>query len=609
MLYPRESRSREVKDLSGIWRFKADSQAQGLKNQWFLSPLTETIPMPVPSSYNDITQDISLRDFLGDVFYETLFHVSPYWQAKKVLLRFGSATHKAIVFLNGQEVMRHHGGFLPFETDVSAFLDFYGENRLTVCVNNTLDWSSLPPGEITSRNDADHPEGYQVQETYFDFFNYAGLHRKVWLYAIPPQGIEDIQVDTSYEKGQGGLTYQILAPEESQVMVALLDAQGNKVAEATGASGHLNITNANAWEPGQPYLYRFQVSTTTENAADDVYILPVGLRSIKVTPKQFLLNGKPFYFRGFGKHEDSDFRGRGYDAVTMIKDFNLLHWLGANSFRTSHYPYAEEIMNFADEQGIVIIDEVPAVGMHLFNADQQVFTQDRVNDKTLDNHIQAVQDLIARDRNHPCVVMWCLANEAATYEDACLPYFEKVVQTARKWDAHRPITLTHTPVKEDCKVAHLFDVLCLNRYYSWYSDSGHLELVEKQTLNSLAYWAERWHKPLLLSEFGADSIAGLHSEPPVMFSEEYQVEMIRAMLKAVDACDAVIGEHVWNFADFATKQGITRVMGNRKGVFTRQRQPKMAAHFLKQRWHDMKDKDDHDGPSRLSDLPPYLMRQ
>jgi len=592
MLYPRESASRELKDLSGIWRFKTDSAGRGLTDKWFLSALTDTIPMPVPSSYNDITQDISLRDFIGDVFYETSFHVSPHWQEKKILLRFGSATHKAVVFLNGREVIRHQGGFLPFEADVSAFVDYGNENRLTVCVNNVLDWSCIPPGELKKLNDADHPEAYQVQETYFDFFNYAGLHRKVWLYAVPSKGIEDIRVETAYENGQGRLDYQIRAAAESQVTVVLLDANGIKVAQATGASGHLNIADAEAWEPGHPYLYRFQVATSTPGSADDVYALPVGLRSIRVTHKQFLLNGKPFYFRGFGKHEDSDFRGRGYDAVTMVKDFNLLHWLGANSFRTSHYPYAEEVMNFADEQGIVIIDEVPAVGMHFFTGDRQVFTQDRVNDKTLANHIQAIKELIARDRNHPCVVMWCLANEAATYEAACLPYFEKVVQTARELDPQRPITITHSPVKEECKVAHLFDVLCLNRYYSWYSDSGHLELVEMQALKSLAYWAQRWNKPLLMSEFGADSIAGLHADPPVMFSEEYQVELIRTMLKALDACDHVVGEHVWNFADFATKQGITRIMGNRKGVLTRQRQPKMAAHFLKQRWHEIKDREE-----------------
>lgn len=583
MLYPRESLTRELKELSGIWRFKADPAGVGLTERWFAAPLTDTLPMPVPASYNDITQDAALRDFIGAVFYETCLFIPPHWRDKKVLLRFGSATHRAAVFWNGQEVMRHDGGFLPFSVDVSAALDFTNENRLTVWVDNVLDWSTLPPGEIKRYADADHPAGYRTQETYFDFFNYAGLHRKVWLYAVPRRGIDDIQVVTAYRDGVGALDYRIICADDSAVEVMLLDADGRRVADGRGAVGHLVVVDANPWQPGRPYLYRLQVTTTAADGGDR-YELPVGLRSIAVTEQQFLLNGKPFYFRGVGKHEDSDIRGRGYDAVTMVKDFNLLHWLGANSFRTSHYPYAEEIINFADEQGIVIIDEVPAVGMNFFNAERSVFCADKVNEQTLANHIQCVRDLIARDRNHPSVVMWCLANEAATYEDAALPYFEKLVAVARELDPHRPITLTHAPVANDCKVAHLFDVLCLNRYYSWYSDSGHLELVKAQTLTTLADWRQRWRKPLLLSEFGADSVAGLHADPPTMFSEEYQLELLRVMLEALDACDGVIGEHVWNFADFATKQGITRVIGNRKGIFTRQRQPKMAAHWLRQRW-------------------------
>ena len=78
---------------------------------------------------------------------------------------------------------------------------------------------------------------------------------------------------------------------------------------------------------------------------------------------QFLINGKPFYFKGFGKHEDAAFRGRGLDVCLDVKDINLIHWLNANSFRTSHYPYAEEMYQLCDREGIVVIDETPAVGI------------------------------------------------------------------------------------------------------------------------------------------------------------------------------------------------------------------------------------------------------
>ena len=91
----------------------------------------------------------------------------------------------------------------------------------------------------------------------------------------------------------------------------------------------------------------------------------------------------------------------------------------------------------------------------------------------------------------------------------------------------------------------------------------------------------------IITEFGADAVSGMHSDPPVMFSEEYQRDLIDEFTKVFDKYSYVAGEHVWNFADFLTKQGLSRVIGNKKGVFTRERQPKLSAHFLKERWHSM----------------------
>lgn len=118
----------------------------------------------------------------------------------------------------------------------------------------------------------------------------------------------------------------------------------------------------------------------------DVYRLKIGVRTLHWNSKQFLINGKPIYFRGFGRHEDSDvrdsslfatfepnsllnifsiiawqIRGKGLDLALLTKDFNLIKWIGANAYRTSHYPYSEESMQFADEHGIMIIDECPSV--------------------------------------------------------------------------------------------------------------------------------------------------------------------------------------------------------------------------------------------------------
>jgi beta-glucuronidase len=129
--------------------------------------------------------------------------------------------------------------------------------------------------------------------------------------------------------------------------------------------------------------------------------------------------------------------------------------------------------------------------------------------------------------------------------------------------------------------------MCLNRYYAWYSDPGQLDFGCERLSDELDALYERFHKPLVLSEFGADTVPGCHAEPPEMFSEEFQAEMLARYIDVLRSKPFVIGEQVWNMCDFKTGQSIRRVGGlNLKGVFTRDRRPKMAAHRLRQIWKE-----------------------
>lgn len=141
------------------------------------------------------------------------------------------------------------------------------------------------------------------------------------------------------------------------------------------------------------------------------------------------------------------------------------------------------------------------------------------------------------------------------------------------------------PPNLNSRIAHLCDFIVWNRYFAWYENHGHLEDIEPQLRADAQAWRNAFpDKPLMLAEFGADAVAGFHSDPPVTFSEEYQAETIRIFCETTDTLPYIVGEHVWNLCDFMTKQGLTRVMGNRKGVHTRDREPKLAAHYLRQRW-------------------------
>jgi len=577
MLFPIETETREVKDLSGIWDFKRDGE-------------DSFILMPVPASYNDITQDITLRDYVGKVWYRKRVFIPNIWKEKRVFIRIGSAAHFSEVYVNNVKAIEHRGGFLPFEGEISSLIKYGEENEILISVDNTLSWDILPPGELKIINDEMHPKGYKVLEYYFDFFNYSGIHRPVLLYTTPITYIKDIKVETDIKGNDGLVRYKVsLEGEIDRIIVNLKNESGNLVASSNSFNGVLEVKNANLWEPGNPYLYTFEVKIFSDKKLVDCYRLEIGIRTIRIDGKRFLINNKPFYFKGFGKHEDSDIRGKGLDHVINIKDFNLLKWIGANSFRTSHYPYSDEVLFLADKYGIAVIEEAPAVGMNLWNPENKVFRKGRIDERTLEHHLQVIKEMIDRDKNHPSVVMWSVANEAATFEEEAEEYFKKVIEETKKLDPTRPVTLVESTSYKDTKVSKYVDVICVNRYYSWYTDSGNLDIIEYQLEKELRNWYEKFGKPIILSEFGADTIAGFHSDPPLMFTEEYQWEMLRRFMETLDRLDFVVGEHIWNFADFMTKQEVRRVLGNRKGIFTRQRQPKMAAHFVRERWKKIPD--------------------
>lgn len=131
------------------------------------------------------------------------------------------------------------------------------------------------------------------------------------------------------------------------------------------------------------------------------------------------------------------------------------------------------------------------------------------------------------------------------------------------------------------------DVVCINRYYGWYNLAGNIEVAKSALDEELQFW-QRLDKPLILSEYGADAIPGMHSIVPEMFSEEFQVEYLKAMNSILDKYDFIAGEQPWNFADFDTQQGPMRAGGNHKGLFSRDRAPKMAAYYVRERWKTLR---------------------
>ena len=593
MLTPRDTSTRQRKSLDGLWRFALDAAGDGRGDGWPDGLPPDAWEAPVPASYNDVFPSAAVHDHVGDVWYETTVRVPAAWAGERIVLRFGSATHRAVVWFNGAQVAEHVGGYTPFEADVTDVVQPGGENRVTVAVDNRLSWHSIPPGFVE-----DTPDG--PRQVYFhDFFNYAGLHRSVWLYTTPAAHVDDITVVCDLDGASGSVDYRVQAAgaDGLEVRVVLADAAGAPVARASGAAGTLTVEDVHPWRPGEGYLYELVVELWDDGDAPvDAYALPVGIRTVAVDGARFLINGEPFYFKGFGKHEDSVLRGKGHDDVFMVHDFELMKWIGANSFRTSHYPYAEEVLEYADRHGIVVIDETPAVGLNMglgggiFGTQGfETFSDDTINAATQEAHRQAIGEMIARDKNHPCVVIWSIANEPESDTPASRAYFEPLFAEARRLDPSRPVGFVNVmlaPADKDV-VADLGDVVMLNRYYGWYVNTGDLRGAERALEAELNAWVDKLGKPIIMTEYGADTMSGLHGITPVPWNEEYQAELLEMSHRVFDRIEAVVGEQLWNFADFATTSGIMRVDGNKKGVFTRDRRPKAATRHLRRRWHGL----------------------
>lgn len=593
-LYPQDTETRHSISLDGMWKFKIDWESQGRQSGW-QKGLSGYDMIPVPASFQDFYTEKEIREFVGDVWYETEVFVSDRWQGEALFLRFGAATHKADIYVNGQYADSHEGGFLPFSMDISRTVLFNQKNRITAVVNNELSVTNIPCGAtVTLKN------GRKKAAPYFDFYNYSGLHRSVQILVCPEEYVFDYSTVYELNGTDANVRYSVVTTGNNPVELELFDEEGNLAAKASGKEGVLNVKNARLWQVRDAYLYTLRIQIKDGARLIDQYEDQIGIRTVEIRDTKILINGTPVYLKGFGKHEDSDVSGRGFNRCMMKRDFELMKWIGANSFRTSHYPYDEEIYRMADREGFLIIDEVAAVGLFkstknfvdASNGKMSAFFEADTIPRLLTRHLEDIEELIARDKNHASVIAWSLLNEPETTSEESVPYFKALFEKARELDPQRR-PRTFAEIKNSgpyiCKCHQFSDFICLNRYYGWYIKGGY-EISDAfvDFREEMRQWKEvEPNKPFVFTEYGADTSALEHKLPSVMWSQEYQEEILELTNEVFDSLDFVVGEQVWNFADFQTTEGIMRVNGNKKGIFTRQRQPKAAAFLLKKRWESL----------------------
>jgi beta-glucuronidase len=361
--------------------------------------------LSVPGDWN--TQKERLLLYEGTIWYKKAFDYKKKPNAR-VFVYFGAANYLADVYLNGEKLGRHEGGFTPFNFEITNLIRDTN-NSLIVKVDNKR------------RRDA-------VPTLNTDWWNYGGLTREVKLIEVPDTFVQDyfIQLQKGSRDHISGWVRLNGAKLDQKVTVRIPEAGISKTFTAR-ATGYVEISfNANLtlWSPDKPKLYDVVVEAETDRVQDQI-----GFRSIEVNGQDILLNGKPIFLRGVSIHEEAPFRGgRAYskkDATT------LLGWakeLGCNYVRLAHYPHNETMIKEADRQGIMVWSEIPVYWTILWE-----------NSGTFENAQTQLGEMIARDKNRAAIIIWSMANETPV-EPARLTFLKQLAEKARALDSTRLIS-------------------------------------------------------------------------------------------------------------------------------------------------------------------------
>ncbi|MEQ1687188.1 MAG: glycoside hydrolase family 2 TIM barrel-domain containing protein [Sphingopyxis sp.] len=506
----------------------------------------------LPSSW--LTHAALLRHYQGLMWYHRMVDVHPRAGAR-TFLRFGAVNYAAAVYVNGALVGRHEGGFTPFAFDVTAHLRD-GANRITVGVDSTARADTIPPS-VT------------------DWENYGGITRAVRLIEVPETYIDDAwmrlgndgRIKASLRLAGGHAAGQLVWVHIGALgltMSGRTDAEGNW-------SGSVPAPEAlRRWSPDAPTLYDIEARTGTDVLRDRV-----GFRTIAVRGNRILLNGRPIFLSGISLHEE-ELGAEPSRIITPQSARDLLslvkQGLHGNFVRLAHYPHGEAMVRMADEMGLIVWSEIPVYWLVAWD-----------NADTLAAARRMLAENILRDRNRASIALWSVGNETPV-SDARNAFLRTLIADVRALDDSRMVSAAllnrremragrTTMVIDDPLVGDL-DVLAVNTYNGWYSDDRLAALPDFD-------WASDSGKPLILSEFGADALAGFHDAgaDPRKFSEEYQADYYRQTLAMADRIPFLAGMSPWILKDFRSprrQHPLFQRGWNRKGLVSETGTRKLA---------------------------------
>lgn len=511
----------------------------------------------VPGDWN--TQRESLLFYEGSVWYKQSFD---YTKApnKRLFLHFGACNYIAAVYLNGEELGEHEGGFTPFDFEITDRVKALG-NFLVVRVNDKREKDQVPTSDT-------------------DWWNYGGITRPVTLVEVPETFVQDYSI--RLEKGS---THQIAGwiqlngPKLQQTVSIRISETELSKSFQTDAQGRAQFSfaaNLTLWSPENPKLYSVEVTSETDKVTDRI-----GFRSIEAHGTDILLNGKRVFLRGISMHEEAPMRsGRAWsedDART------LLGWaktLGCNFVRLAHYPHNESMLRLADQMGMMVWAEVPVY-----------WTIQWENPRTLQNAQNQLNDMITRDHNRAALIIYSVGNETPV-SDARNHFLRELIHEAHAVDSSRLVSaaLQSTEVAKGNRVtvrindpiAGDLDVLGDNEYIGWYT--GRPEDADSTD------WVSAYNKPLIMSEFGGDALYGYHGDAATRWTEEYQENLYQHQIAMLKRIPFLCGMTPWVLMDFRSpRRTLPRFEDyfNRKGLLTNLGEKKEAFFVLQDFYREL----------------------
>lgn len=556
---------RNVQSLNGKWDAIVDLYDQGRKNRIYLNRKPEGktdfyeysfengLRLNVPSDWNSQTPE--LKYYEGTVWYARRFDVARK-SSERLFLYFGAVNYRCRIYLNGKEIGSHEGGFTPFQFEITGKVKDR-DNFLAVEVNNTRTADAIPA-------------------LAFDWWNYGGITRDVFIVKTPELFIEDyfvrldkdsptkIDARVKLSDAAAGIPVRIEIPELGIEQSLITDGKGT-------ASGSFRAKRLERWSPENPKLYRVIVSSGGETVEEQI-----GFRNVRVEGEDIYLNDKPVFLKSIAFHEEiPQRRGRAFseaDAAMLLSEAKAL---GCNMIRLAHYPQNEYIVRMAERMGFMLWEEIPVWQGIDFG-----------NDRTRLKAGNMIREMVMRDKNRCALTFWGVANETQPSE-ARNAFLRYLIACCREIDDTRLITAAFDLVRFDReKQAFVMndpfirelDVVAVNKYMGWYH--------QWPVTPDKAVWEVAKGQPLIVSEFGGEALYGVTGNADVVssWSEDYQATLYRDNLEMFRHIPNLRGTSPWILFDFRSPfrfHPTNQQDWNRKGLISDQGYRKKAWYLMK----------------------------